>query len=137
MLSPDCNRLYVLTSSAKLWTVDIADRLNPTVLGSAIQLPGGHRLDIRPQGDRVLVIDWNAVVHDVNLLSGAVSTLSLNLPYFQPQVRYSPDGNFAYYGLEDSARSFVVLNTASFPATLNKVEPGPGGIFGKHQQEKV
>ncbi len=129
VLSPDCSRAYVLTLTGHLWPIDLSDLFNP-VVGNPIAVPGGQKFDIRPQGDRILVTGYNAVVHDVNLLTGTVTTLNLNQPYYQPQIRYSPDGAFAYFGLEDAQHSFVVLNTASYPATLAKIEPGPGGSFG-------
>ena len=131
VLSPDCSRAYVLTGSGHLWPIDITDLANPQI-GAPISVAAGLKMDIRPQGDRIIVVSYNAAVHDVNLITGTVTTLNLSLPYYQPQVRFSPDGTVAYFGLEDAQHSFVVLNTATYPATLNKVVPGPGGSFGMY-----
>jgi len=129
VLSPDCTRAYVLMSTGGLYPVDIGNIATPVAGTPYATFPGGARIDIRPQGDRVIGVAYGNV-YDQNLVTGVLSTLILNLSHSQPQIRVSPDGNFAYFGLEDTQRSFAVLDTSASPATLLKVEPGPGGAFG-------
>jgi hypothetical protein len=130
VLSPDRTRAYVLMSAGGLYPVDIGNPSNPVVGTPYATFPGSVRIDIRPQGDRVIGVGYGAVVYDLNLVTGALSSLNLSLNYFQPQLRISPDGSFAYFGLEDTNHSFAVIDTSTFPATFIKVEPGLGGNFG-------
>lgn len=124
IVNNDGTRAYVLTHDGFLHTVDISNLNAPVVIGSPISVPNGAKFDLRPQGDRILVVATNAVVYDIDLATSNVATVNLSLPYFQPQVRYAPNGAFAYFGIEDAQRRFVVMNTSTWPASFQAFGPG-------------